>query len=98
MRAASVDDAVSALVSHGDRAKLLAGGQSLIPMMNFRMVAPEVLIDIGRIPELAEITVSDGTLHIGAGARHNKVMTSEHVAAHCWPRPRHLELNLPTLF
>ncbi len=83
VRATSVADAVKALAAHGDRAKLLAGGQSLIPMMNFRMVAPEVLIDIGNIPGLDEITIGDGSVQIGAGARHNVVMASDVVRQHC---------------
>lgn len=83
VRATSVDDAVKALASHGGRAKLLAGGQSLIPMMNFRLAAPEVLIDIGNIPALAKIEVGDARLHIGAANRHNAVMSSEAVRRHC---------------
>lgn len=83
VRATSVDDAVKALSSHGGRAKLLAGGQSLIPMMNFRMAAPEVLIDIGNITSLTTIDVGEAQLHIGAGARHNVVMSSDAVRRHC---------------
>lgn len=83
VRATSVADAVSALASHGDRAKLLAGGQSLIPMMNFRMVAPEVLIDIANIPDLAVIETGEGEMHIGAGAKHHAVMSSDTVLRHC---------------
>lgn len=83
VRATSVDDAVKALSSYGGRAKLLAGGQSLIPMMNFRMAAPEVLIDIGNIASLTTIDIGEAQLHIGAGARHNAVMSSEAVRRHC---------------
>lgn len=83
VRATSVEDAVKALATHGDRAKLLAGGQSLIPMMNFRVVAPEVLIDIARIPALSEIGTGDGVVRIGAMARHNAVRTSADVTGHC---------------
>ena len=83
VRATSVADAVKALAAHGGRAKLLAGGQSLIPMMNFRLASPEVLIDIGSIASLASIEAGDRTLHIGAGTRHNTVLESALVRRHC---------------
>lgn len=83
VRAKSVEDAVAALASYGDRAKLLAGGQSLIPMMNFRMIAPEILIDIANISDLAVIETGDGELRIGAGAKHHAVMASDAVRQHC---------------
>ena len=83
VRVSSVADAVSALATHGDRAKLLAGGQSLIPMMNFRMAAPEVLIDIANIPDLVGIDVADGVIRIGAGTKHHEVLASDIVAKHC---------------
>ena len=71
MKATSISEAVSALASHGDRAKLLAGGQSLIPMMNFRMIAPEVLIDIGDIADMAGLEVGDAEIRIGVATKHN---------------------------
>ena len=83
VRATSVADAVSTLASYGDRAKLLAGGQSLIPMMNFRMIAPEVLIDIANISDLAVIETGDREMRIGAGAKHCSVMASDSVRQHC---------------
>jgi aerobic carbon-monoxide dehydrogenase medium subunit len=83
VRATSVDDAVKSLAAHAGRAKLLAGGQSLIPMMNFRLTAPEVLIDIANIASLATIEARDGTLQIGAGTRHTMVLESELVQQHC---------------
>ena len=66
----SVDQAVELLAAHGDDAKVLAGGQSLVPAMNFRLARPAVLVDINRIPELDFCSVSDGALRIGALARH----------------------------
>ena len=62
----SVDEAVELLAAHGDDAKVLAGGQSLVPAMNFRLARPAVLVDINRIAELDFCTTSDGALRIGA--------------------------------
>jgi len=83
VRAATIREAVDGLVRHGDQAKLLAGGQSLIPLMNFRLAAPEVLIDIGHIDELDFIRVDGDALVIGAGTRHNTVLSSELVRDAC---------------
>ena len=63
----SVEEAVGLLAEHGYDAKILAGGQSLIPTMNFRLSQPAVLIDLNRIPELAYIhPAGDGGVRIGA--------------------------------
>lgn len=67
----SLDDALEALGRHGDEAKLLAGGQSLIPVMNFRLARPAVLIDLNRLPDLGFIRVEDGALRIGALTRQS---------------------------
>lgn len=64
--ARSVAHAVE-LLSGGLDARILAGGQSLMPLLNLRLASPELLVDIGRIPELQSITVDDGFLMIGAG-------------------------------
>jgi carbon-monoxide dehydrogenase medium subunit len=82
VRAASVDDAIAALQQAGGDGKLLAGGQSLMPMLNFRLLRPSVLIDINRIPGLDAIEERRDGVHIGALARHHKVETSALVAAH----------------
>ena len=66
----SVEEAVELLAAHGDDAKILAGGQSLVPAMNFRLARPAVLVDINRIAELDFCTTTDGALRIGALARH----------------------------
>jgi carbon-monoxide dehydrogenase medium subunit len=66
----SVDEAVELLAAHGDDAKILAGGQSLVPAMNFRLARPAVLVDINRIAELNFCTTTDSVLRIGALARH----------------------------
>ena len=67
--ARNVDEAVALLDRHGGDAKILAGGQSLIPLMRFRIAGPSVLIDINRIDSLEYIQETDGVLHIGALTR-----------------------------
>ncbi|MGH6919363.1 MAG: FAD binding domain-containing protein [Geminicoccaceae bacterium] len=66
----SLDEALALLAEHGDEGKLLAGGQSLVPAMNFRLARPAVLIDINRIAALDFLTGQDGRLRIGALTRH----------------------------
>jgi len=65
----SVAEAVALLEQHGDEAKILAGGQSLIPLLRFRLAGPSVLIDINRIPDLDYLYESSSMLHIGALTR-----------------------------
>jgi carbon-monoxide dehydrogenase medium subunit len=72
----SVNEAVALLDQHGGDAKILAGGQSLIPLMRFRMAGPTVLIDIGRISDLEYIQETDGVLHIGALTREVDIDSS----------------------
>lgn len=81
-RATSVDDAVALLAAHGDRAKLLSGGQSLLPAMNLRLISPELVIDIGGIAELRGIAITGDTVRIGALARHVDLQRSPEIAAH----------------
>src|SRR3984885_4227779 len=64
-------------------AKILAGGQSLVPMMNFRYVIADHLVDLGGIDELRGITFADGRLRIGAMTRQRDIETSPEVARHC---------------
>jgi aerobic carbon-monoxide dehydrogenase medium subunit len=78
-RASSVDEAVSLLTEHGDDAKLLAGGHSLLPLMKLRLAAPAVLVDIGRVDDLAYVRAADGQVRIGALTRHHDVATAEEV-------------------
>lgn len=66
---ATIDEAIALLERHGGDAKILAGGQSLIPMLKLRLAEPSFLIDINRIPDLAYVEERDGGLHIGALAR-----------------------------
>jgi carbon-monoxide dehydrogenase medium subunit len=72
----SVDEAVALLRAHGGDAKVLSGGQSLIPMLKLRLAAPAVLVDINRIPGLDYIEERGGALHIGALAREAEVEAS----------------------
>lgn len=76
----TLDEALSLLAQHGSDAKPLAGGQSLIPAMNFRLAAPSVLIDLNPIETLAYLTESDVGLRIGAMTRHRSVERSDVVA------------------
>lgn len=80
-RATSVDEAVDLLATHGDEAKLLAGGHSLLPLMKLRLAQPTVLVDIGRIGDLSFVTDdadgADGTVRIGALTRHHDLATSD---------------------
>jgi carbon-monoxide dehydrogenase medium subunit len=76
-RADTLDEALSLLSTHGDDAKVLAGGQSLIPLMKLRFAAPGHLVDINRIPGLDAIEERDGELHVGALVRHNSLAASD---------------------
>ncbi|MGP6157384.1 MAG: FAD binding domain-containing protein [Vulcanimicrobiaceae bacterium] len=69
LRAHSVDEALAALAEHGSEARILAGGQSLIPAMRYRLARPSVLVDINPIEELSYLEERDGALCIGAGTR-----------------------------
>lgn len=68
-RAGSIDEALHVLHEHGGDARVLAGGQSLIPAMRFRLARPAVLVDINRLDELAYVREYEGTLSIGALTR-----------------------------
>jgi aerobic carbon-monoxide dehydrogenase medium subunit len=73
----SAEHAISLLTEHGDDAKLLAGGHSLLPMMKLRLATPELLIDIGGLSELAGVRTEGGDLVIGATTRHAELAASE---------------------
>ena len=81
-RATSVANALELLTAHGERAKVLSGGQSLMPAMNLRLVAPELIIDIGELAELRGVVVKEGVLTIGALTRHADLLKSPEIAAH----------------
>ncbi len=79
---ASIDRAIAALADAGGEAKILAGGQSLVPMLNFRLLRPSVLVDINRIPGLAYIEETADSVRIGALTRHFQLETSPVIARH----------------
>jgi aerobic carbon-monoxide dehydrogenase medium subunit len=81
-RPASVAEALLLLAEHKDEARVLAGGQSLVPMMNFRVAAPKVLVDINRIAALAGIKVTKNHVRIGALVRHVELERSADIARH----------------
>ncbi|MQA13598.1 MAG: xanthine dehydrogenase family protein subunit M [Pseudonocardiaceae bacterium] len=74
-RASSVDEALGMLAEHGEDAKLLAGGHSLLPLMKLRLAAPEVVVDIGRIEELRYVRTEGDVVAIGAMTRHHDLHT-----------------------
>ena len=82
IRASSVEEAIEALAEHGDDARVLAGGQSLVAMLNMRLVAPEVLVDISRVPELATITHAENAIEIGAAVTQAAVERFDGLAEH----------------
>ncbi len=69
IRATSVDEAVGAMAEHGDEAKVLAGGHSLLPMMKLRLAVPEFLVDVGRVEELHGVR-EDGDHLVDRGGDH----------------------------
>ena len=81
-RATSVPNALELLAAHGDRAKVLSGGQSLMPAMNLRLISPELIVDIGELAELRGIAVTGELLRIGALTRHVDLARSPEIAAH----------------
>ena len=81
-RASSVGNALELLVVHGENAKVLSGGQSLMPAMNLRLISPEMIVDIGRLAELRGIAVTEDVVRIGALTRHADLARSPEIAAH----------------
>jgi carbon-monoxide dehydrogenase medium subunit len=81
-RATSVANALDLLARHGEGAKVLSGGQSLMPAMNLRLITPELIVDIGELAELRGIERSGDVLRIGALTRHVDLMRSPEIAMH----------------
>lgn len=81
-RARSLGEVFELLEQHGDAAKLLAGGQSLMPALNMRLSSPGLLVDISRLTEHAGIRVGDGHVHIGALATHAAIGASPDIRKH----------------
>ena len=77
----TLDEALAHLHHHGDQAKILAGGQSLIPMLNFRLAHPGVVVDVNRLTDLAYVRQHDGGVAVGALTRQHAVERSDLVRA-----------------
>ena len=82
VRPSTVDEAVQALASAGEDAKVLAGGQSLLPVLRMRLAAPTTLVDLGRIPELRGVREDGDALVIGAMTTHYDVQRDALIASH----------------
>ena len=82
VRAESAEEAISLVGQHGDEAKFIAGGHSLLPMMKLRLAQPSVLIDIGRLSDLSYIRDAGDHIAIGSMTRHMDVETSEVLKEH----------------
>lgn len=82
VRSESLDQVLALLAKHGDEAKVIAGGQSLVPTMNMRLAAPSVLVDLNHVPELIGIELRGKWLRIGALTRHTEMMRSPLLARH----------------
>ena len=80
----TVDETLDLLARYGDECKVLAGGQSLVPLMNFRLARPGRLIDINGVESLGQIKVENGRLRLGAMVRHAHLERSNDIAAR-WP-------------
>lgn len=82
-RPQSLNGVLRLLAEHDGGARVLAGGQSLVPLLNFRLARPDVLVDIAMVDELSRLTIEDGGLRIGASVTQRAVETSAEVARHC---------------
>lgn len=89
-RPETLDQAIDLLSQSGEDAKVLAGGQSLVPLLNFRLARPSVLIDLNMIPELRGLSRSNGTLRVGAMVRQRTAELSPEVRDACPLIPRAL--------
>ena len=83
VRAESADDAIAQLAQHGDDAKLLAGGMSLLPLMKLRLATPAVLVDVGRVRDLSYVRDAGDHIAIGALTRHRDVETNDVLEREC---------------
>lgn len=82
VRASTVDEAVAALAQHGEDAKVLAGGQSLLPYMRLRLSAPSALVDVSRVEEMRGVTDEGDAIRIGAATTHYDLLQDPLVQEH----------------
>lgn len=82
IRPDTVAEAVELLAQHGESARLLAGGQTLMAMLNLRLLEPGIIVDIGRLKELSGIQVKDGWLEVGASVTQNQLLAWDGLAQH----------------
>src|SRR5262245_32662275 len=82
-RPSTIDEAVAMLARHGDDAKVLAGGHSLIPAMKLRLARPRVIVDIGRVADLSYMREADGQIAIGAMTTHGEIEASSLLRERC---------------
>ena len=83
VRPGSLDEAVSALAGGGDDAKVIAGGQSLLPLLRLRLAYPELLVDVGGLDDLRGVTDAGDALVIGARTTHHQLIRDPLVTEHC---------------
>jgi aerobic carbon-monoxide dehydrogenase medium subunit len=83
VRPSSLDDAIRALADGGDDAKVIAGGQSLMPLLRLRLVYPDLLVDLGGLEELRGVSDAGGDLLIGARTTHYQLVHDPLIAEHC---------------
>src|SRR5712664_2466562 len=78
----TLEEALALLREHGAEAKVLAGGQSLVPLLNYRLARPRLVMDVNDVP-LAGVRVADGSLSLGALTRHHELEDSAEIARVC---------------
>jgi carbon-monoxide dehydrogenase medium subunit len=83
VRPATLDDAIAALAGGGEDAKIIAGGQSLLPLLRLRLAYPELLVDLGGVSELRGVTDAGDALLIGARTTHYQLIHDPLIAEHC---------------
>jgi aerobic carbon-monoxide dehydrogenase medium subunit len=83
VRPASLDEAIAALAGGGEDAKVIAGGQSLLPLLRLRLAYPDLLVDVGGLAELRGVSDGGDSLTIGAGTTHYQVVHDPLITEHC---------------
>ena len=92
----TLEEAIALLGEHGDAVKLLAGGQSLMPMLNLRLARPQYIVDLNRIPGLEYVTERDGSLAVGALTRQRSLERAPSVRQRLSPGVRGHHAHRPS--